>query len=909
MTDVPERLARALEDRYRIERPLGEGGMATVYLAHDLKHERPVALKVLRPELAAVVGAERFLAEIRVTANLQHPHILPLFDSGQADGFLFYVMPYVEGESLQERLAREHQLPVEEAVAMAVKVGTALEYAHDQGVVHRDVKPANVLLSRGEPLVSDFGIALALSEAGGGRITETGLSLGTPHYMSPEQAAGERSLDKRSDVYALGCVLYEMLTGQPPYSGPTAQAILGRILTADPVPPTEHRKAIPPHVEHAILRALEKLPADRFDSAAEFVRALHDRAFRHAEGAGAGAPLGSGTPRGVRWAVLAAVAAVSALAGAGGARVLRSEEGPPAFRQRVVLASDPSAFANWWVMVATALEPGGEGIVFADTAGAGGGWNLWWKAGHEADAVLIPNTERASSPTFSPDGRWLAYRTGNELRKRPLVGGASILLSDSAGGGNIPAVAWLEDGTILFEDLAFGLRRISEDGGPTELLTTRADFGSVLRVSGLVGGGGALMIGCDGSTCPPGTAHLFLLDFARDTIAPLIPEVVAAWHVEKGRVVYVDARGAVFTAALDRDALALGPATPLFDGVFGSSGGREMQLDRDGTILYRRGGTIWTGVEGEFPNTELVWVSRSGEVTPVDPGWMFHRGGANYGWRLSPGGRRVAYRRLLEGNRDIWIKELPDGPERRLTFEEDGQRTPMWSADGREVGYVSGVGDASRLEARSADFTGSARLLLQGNFPQGLWSPDGTWLVLRTSGASAEGAEGERDIVGFRPGTDTLPIPLVATGYAEESPGFSPDGRWLAYASNETGRYEVFVVPFPDVGSGKVQVSRDGGITPRWAHSGRELFFGSSAGLMVASVETEPRFRVLAQDTLFPPRDGVLAAGTSDWYEVAPDDQRFLMGQTPQFEGEDTGPAVYILVQNFFTELRERMGR
>jgi serine/threonine-protein kinase len=234
MPDAPSRLITALEGRYRIERELGEGGMATVYLADDLKHERKVALKVLKPELAAVVGAERFLAEIKTTANLQHPHILPLFDSGEADSFLFYVMPYVEGETLKERIDREKQLSVADAVDMTRKIADALDYAHEGGIVHRDIKPGNILVSdRGEPIVADFGIALAVAQAGAGRITETGLSLGTPHYMSPEQATGDRDVDPRSDVYALGCVLYELLAGQPPFMAATAQAILVQILTTD----------------------------------------------------------------------------------------------------------------------------------------------------------------------------------------------------------------------------------------------------------------------------------------------------------------------------------------------------------------------------------------------------------------------------------------------------------------------------------------------------------------------------------------------------------------------------------------------------------------------------------------------------------------------------------------------------
>ena len=247
MSDPVARLNAALEGRYAIDRELGEGGMATVYLADDLKHERKVAIKLLRPELAAMMGAERFLSEIRTTANLQHPHILPLFDSGEADSLLYYVMPFVEGESLRDRLDREKQLPIDEAVRIASEVAEALEYAHARGVIHRDIKPANILLHDGRVLVADFGIALAVSAAGGSRLTETGLSVGTPQYMSPEQATGDRELDGRSDLYSLGSVTYEMLTGQAPYVGATAQAILASVLTGKPRAVSELRDTVPAH--------------------------------------------------------------------------------------------------------------------------------------------------------------------------------------------------------------------------------------------------------------------------------------------------------------------------------------------------------------------------------------------------------------------------------------------------------------------------------------------------------------------------------------------------------------------------------------------------------------------------------------------------------------------------------------
>jgi len=275
LTDAAiSRIAAALADRYRIDRELGQGGMATVFLAEDLKHHRQVAIKVLKPELAAALGAERFLREITTTANLRHPHILPLYDSGEADGFLYYVMPYVEGEALRERLEREKQLPLDEALRIAAEVADALSYAHSRGVIHRDIKPENILLENGHAVVADFGIAKALDEAGGGSLTQTGTAIGTPQYMSPEQAAGQKDLDGRSDLYSLACVLYEMLGGQPPFTGPTVKSVVHQHLTVEAPPITNLRPAVPPAVAATLQRALAKAPADRFNPVAQFALAL-----------------------------------------------------------------------------------------------------------------------------------------------------------------------------------------------------------------------------------------------------------------------------------------------------------------------------------------------------------------------------------------------------------------------------------------------------------------------------------------------------------------------------------------------------------------------------------------------------------------------------------------------------------
>ena len=269
-----EQLTAALADRYRVEHVLGEGGMATVYVARDLKHNRDVALKVLKPELAAVLGAQRFLKEIELTASLQHPHILPLYDSGSADGVLFYVMPLVHGKSLRDRLDAEKLLSVDETIRITRQVAAALDFAHRKGIVHRDIKPENILLSDGEALLTDFGIALALTEAGGERLTGTGLSMGTVQYMSPEQASGERDLDARSDVYSLGAVTYEMLAGEPPVTGPSPRAMIAKLMTERPTSLRVVRDVVPRSLDAAVMKALAKAPIDRFSSAREFADAL-----------------------------------------------------------------------------------------------------------------------------------------------------------------------------------------------------------------------------------------------------------------------------------------------------------------------------------------------------------------------------------------------------------------------------------------------------------------------------------------------------------------------------------------------------------------------------------------------------------------------------------------------------------
>src|SRR5687768_16878590 len=446
MQPVGVRLAAALSERYRIEREIGQGGMATVYLAEDLKHKRKVALKVLKPELAAVLGAERFVQEITTTAALQHPHILPLFDSGTADGFLYYVMPYVEGETLRAKLDRETQLGIDEAVKIAREVADALDYAHRHGVIHRDIKPENILPHDGRPIVADFGIALAVSAAAGGRMTETGLSLGTPHYMSPEQATAEKDLTNRSDIYSLGSVLYEMLTGNPPHTGASAQQIIMKIVTAEAAPVTKLRRSVPANVAAAVAKSLEKIPADRFESAKAFADALVNPTYTTLRAAAADAVVSRGRrwsrdPRSIATASIAAVAGLALL-------WALTRPTPASGPAEYDVGLPDSAAMKTIGGVGFSVAPSGDFVVYHAASGSSDA--LWYRSLRDATVRPINGTANGRQPVVSPDGATLAFLRFREafvwtLETVPIQGGAPVVIGRGTGD---PDLSWLPDGRL-----------------------------------------------------------------------------------------------------------------------------------------------------------------------------------------------------------------------------------------------------------------------------------------------------------------------------------------------------------------------------------------------------------------------------------------------------------------------------
>src|SRR6059036_2402383 len=708
MPDPLAALLASLAQHYTIEREAGVGGMATVYVARDLKHDRHVALKVLKPELAALLGIERFLSEIRVTAHLQHPHILPLFDSGQAGGLIYYVMPHVEGESLRQRLEREKQLPIDEALRLASGVASALDYAHRHGVIHRDIKPENVLFQDGQAVVADFGIALALSAAGGSRLTETGLSLGTPQYMSPEQATGDRLIDARSDIYSLASVLYEMLAGEPPHTGPTVQSVIAKVLTDRPPPLRQLRESVPPPVEAAVLKALAKVPADRFQTAAEFVDALARPGWAVA------------TPGHLRRLAVRDVApwAVAGLAtGLALWAWLRPRPEPlarPVARFPLVLP--PSApLAEFSAGPTVAFSPDGSRIIYVSSASTGN--QLFSRRLDQLDPVPLAGTQNARNPFFSPDGRWVAYFSGSKLYKLPLGGGPAAVVAD------VPGVAfgatWGTTDTIVFRQEKALMKVAAAGGAPQLLLQSDTSRGESYMFPHYLPDAKALLL----QIRTKGVDRLGVLTLATRKLTRFDQPGSNQRYVSAGYVVVATRSGTLLAVPFDPSRLEItGSAVPVADGlVVGPGGGARMGMSRDGAFAY---------VSGPVALRELVMVDRAGRARVVPAGPQ-----AYIAPRLSPDGRQIAVEvdELDLVNSDVWVYDMVQHTRTRLTFDQSGHR-PIWTPDGRRIVYSRGQFSQGDLYWIPADGTGPAESLLVA--PEDQWAgditPDGRTLIFRS---------------------------------------------------------------------------------------------------------------------------------------------------------------------------------
>ena len=818
MSEAPEALRVALDDRYRIDREVGIGGSATVYLAEDLKHGRQVALKVLRPEFAAVVGRDLFLEEIQTTARLEHPHILSLYDSGEAAGYLFYVMPYVKDESLRDRLERVGQLPVDRAVEIVQQVAGALEFAHSRGIIHRDVKPENILLPGGHAMLADFGIAKAVDTAGRGRATEAGLSFGTAEYMSPEQASGDEPVDLRTDIYSLGAVLYEMLVGEPPHSGTTAQVVLGKILTVRPTRPRDVRESIPEALDGAVMRALSRLPADRFSAMDHFSDALvtMDRRQRPRE-----------VKRRLPWpALVGGAVAVAALGWFGSTIMWRdtSALAPLPVPHIIPFVTGPEilgepAWSRAGNLIAyVSAEAGDDDVWVADPSGS-----------NPLNLTAGPDS-RDVHPAWSPDGQRVAFisdRYGGGVFTISALGGsvrrlAAMVFDGGTASPWIP-LQWAADGSVVYtsrdETGRPQVYRIADRATEADCLTCELETGGG-HSGHLLPGEELLVFRSTHGPEPAGT--LYIVNLATGDTREIGGNVaLPKWNATLSRLFFVstqDGGPELWALALDvQTGDLLGEPQRVTSGIAPLG----LAVGEDGRMLITRAGatsTVWSfPLDGGLSSLdEGVQITQSQGFIDARPRWMSD-------------GSQVVFESNRRGNRDVWLVDVASGAPTRLTSDPSADINPRPSPDGRWIAFER-VGPAStniRLVRPDGsgetepDPTWSARF---GEICCVSWAPDG-----RTIAFSVVGESGGRRIAtapldpstGAAGEVRVLDVP----GESQGRPRFSPDGRFISYEARGEGDWDLWIIDSDGSNPRRITTSSALERQAAWAPDQSALFF------------------------------------------------------------------------------------
>ena len=776
-------LAQGLSDRYAVQRTLGQGGMAKVWLARDLRYDRPVALKVLDPALADRVGAERFLREIAVAARLQHPHIVSVYDSGETDGRLWFTMPYVNGESLRDRLKRGGVMPPEEAVRIAREAARALQYAHEQGVVHRDIKPENILLTRdGSTMVADFGIARPESAAARAQhLTTTGLLIGTPLYMSPEQAGGSGDLDARSDIYSLACTLYEMLTGEPPFRGESAHAVIIKHLTSAPTLAGSSAGAIPPSLRPVLARALAKAPAERYPSAAAFDRALGEAT----ESIGA---------RGGDWPAVAGAAVLALGLAFLVARTIRSPDAggtmASGFARRLSQLTFAEGVEEW-----PAWSP--EGNRLAYVAEENGYRQLFLRDSTGAFRRLTTSARDDIQPAWAPDGKRLAfvraktsrgklepadingsYRDGGDIWVLDLAAGTESRLVEDAFGP-----AWSPDGrSIAFDAPWAGPRRIwiADATGRNPRQATSDSSEAVIHSEASWSPDGRHLVfrredksASDIATTEPGAGTFVrLMD---DNTLDLNP----AWAPDGHSIYFSSNRGGglnLWRIPVDE---AGGPAGAAVQVTTGAGDDVEPAVAPDGkrVVFAVRGinSDLW-----RLPVSPETGRAAGGATPLLTTSRVESRGA----W--SPDGARIAFNSDRMGEMNIWVRELAGGGERRVTTGPGGDYQPAWMPDGEGLTFFSARGGNSDI-----------------------------WLVSLRDSALTRLTDD--------PSLDTNPFP-------------SPDGSSIAFLSDRSGRLEVWVMKSDGSHQRQVTTVGAGGHFLRWGDDGRSIVFRAESGTQLRTM-------------------------------------------------------------------------
>ena len=881
---------------YNVTSLLGEGGMGQVWQATDTQLNREVALKILPDAFAADPDRlARFTREAQILASLNHPNIAAIHGIEESEGTRALVLELVEGPTLADRISKG-PIPLDEALPIAKQIAEALEAAHEAGVIHRDLKPANIKVREdGTVKVLDFGLAKALAgdEQGADLSqsptvtaagTQQGVILGTAAYMSPEQARG-KPLDKRTDIWSFGCVLYEVLTGRAAFLGETLSDTLGKILERAPdyglLPPDT-----PAVVETLLSCCLEKNTKKRVRDIGDALLAM-DGAFDTRAPASSDRPMLSATQRAEPWRRLLPWA-VAGLAVIG--TVMMWSRGPASPSQPAAHFAIP---ANGQLPVQTgrlmAVSPDGRDVVYVAVTEDGD--QLYRRPLNQLASVPIPGTEGARAPFFSPDGQSLGFNAPDgRLRKVSLAGGLPTTLCDCGARAFFNGV-WGTDGTIVYTDGdTRGLMRVSSAGGVPEPLTTLED------------GDGVEVRHDEPAFLSNGTAVLFhIWSGSQDTAqlavvslqtgeTRLLGDGFSPLYAPTGHLVYAQAGGSLWAVPFDADQLEVtGDPVPVLEGVRIEVGGAvQFTFADNGSAVY-----IARGMSRG--NRMLVWVDREGREEPLSV-----EAGAYGAVQISPDGTRVALR--VEGRqaaRDLWVYDLVRDRTTQLTFDA-AMDTPVWTPDGQRIIFRSTREGEQGLLWKAADGTGQLERLTTSASNQVPWSmtPDGQTLAYSEQN-SATGWDIAYLSLGDEPHSQTL----VASAFVDAHPRISPDGRWMAYESDESGQLGIYVRPFPNVDDGKWRVSGDGAWQPVWSPDGRELFYREGNALLAVSIETTPAFAAGNPRVLFsgpyrrPGPNGQV-------YDIAPDGERFLMIRETEV---DTGESEMIVLQDWFQNLTERV--
>ena len=894
---------------YKITEKLGEGGMGVVYKAEDMKLDRPVALKFLAAHLLKDEEAnKRFHREAKAAASVHHPNVCPVYEIGEEEGQTFLAMAFIEGDSLDKKI-EQGPLKILEALDIAQQIANGLEAAHEKGVVHRDIKPGNVMVDeKGHVTVMDFGLAL-LTE--GSKLTKFDTTLGTVAYMSPEQAEGAE-VDHRTDIWALGCVLYEMVCGQRPFKGLYDQALVYEILNEEHEPMTGVRAGVPMELEWLVGKCLAKAEAERYQNAGDVIvdlsnlhKKLESGASTIAEAQHAPLPSAPGArPGGPAQQSVAASAlseevvlkqrlrifqALFAAAGVValvlGALAVRPEPDQAPLR-KFSFATGPLD-DGLLIDLRAVISPDGRQIVYA----AGGEpTKLWIRDLDSEEPRALDGTEGAHAPFWSPDNQFIGFGTGDfgagggELKKVSVRGGAASTVCQMAG--NYAGGAWSPDGeSIVFSSgFVFRLYEVSSRGGSPRLLvepeeTAQSDHFWTPHFLPLEAGNRVLLFTI-GAFFESEIVVEDLETGARKVLATGAKPV----YSPSGHILYQTGSRTAGLWALPFSIAALeatGEAFPIGEEA------REPSVAADGTLAHVRAGG----------QQQLVWRDREGgkigAIGQPQEGLQYPS--------LSPDGRYIAARGYEKGipESDIWIFDLARSTRMRLTFDPDHDSRPIWSPTGNEIAFASSrEGKNYGIFVRPADGGGSAEALTATPLWEGPgdWSADGRFLVY-----DVNHPERGRDILYLRRKDDGQgfdEVPFLQTSFDERNPKLSPDGRFVAYQSDESGRVEIYVRPFSE-GEGKWPVSRNRGEDPRWSRDGKELFYVEGATLMAVAVETTAGFSAREPLRLF--SELSLPRGNYQNYDVSPDGRRFVVVEDVEVE-----PPRIRVVQNWYEEFRGR---